>query len=78
MKKITLLAILFFCSLIPLNAQEDANASNEPKFGIKAGYSSVTLRVTVDETSESEDVSGFYIGFFSEFRISEKFGIHFE
>ncbi|WP_299526665.1 porin family protein [Winogradskyella sp.] len=77
MKKSFLLAITLVLFTLKGIAQDDSNTntSTEPKFGIKAGYSSLTLRVSLDGTSASENVSGFYVGFFSEFGISDKFGI---
>ena len=72
MKNILSLLAVFLLTLISVNAQDDSDTSSEPKFGVKAGYSSTILRVSVEGTSASDDVSGFYIGAFGEFEISEK------
>lgn len=53
------------------NAQDDEKTSSA-KFGAKAGFNSTSLRVSFDGTSASESVSGFYLGVFGEFVLSEK------
>lgn len=76
MKKIFLSIAVALIAFINVNAQDDSSmATSEPKFGIKAGYSSTILSVSVDGTSASEDVSGFYIGAFGEFSLSEKINL---
>tara|TARA_R100001369_G_scaffold14013_5_gene28506 strand:+ start:4297 stop:4521 length:225 start_codon:yes stop_codon:yes gene_type:complete len=44
-------------------------------FGVKSVYSSIILKVSVDCSSGSEDLFGFYIGAFAEFNLSEKFSM---
>ena len=75
MKKLFLFVAFTFLAFNGINAQEDLNTTKETTFGVKAGYGSVALRVSVDGNSVTEDVSGFYIGAFVEFSISDKFGI---
>ncbi len=72
MKKLSLSIAIAILTLTTANAQDDTNISSEPTFGIKAGYSSTVLKVSVDGNSASEDISGFYFGFFGEFNMSEK------
>jgi len=75
MKKIFFLAVITVFTFNGINAQDNSSTKSETNFGVKAGYGSVALRVSVDGSSVTEDVSGFYIGAFAEFSISEKFGI---
>lgn len=69
---IAIFAVFMFTAL---KAQEDNTIKIKPKFGVKAGYTFVDLKVSVDGNSESDDVSGFYIGAFVDFFISEKFNV---
>ncbi|WP_439152163.1 outer membrane beta-barrel protein [Winogradskyella sp.] len=71
MKKFNLLVLATFLCVISTNAQDDSSSSTEPAFGIKTGYTSITLRVSADGNSASDDVSGFYIGAFAEFNLSD-------
>jgi len=73
MKKLLLLAAVAVFTF-SANAQEDEKAKSS-KFGAKAGFNSTSLRVSFDGTSASESVSGFYLGVFGEFEVSEKFDI---
>lgn len=72
MKKTILFAVLLSFVVGNLNAQDDNNTTNQPNFGMKGGYTSITLRVSADGNSASDDVSGFYIGTFAEFNLSDK------
>ncbi|PTM09940.1 MAG: OmpW family protein [Bacteroidetes bacterium] len=67
---VTAIAVFGFSA----NAQDDEKVSTS-KFGAKAGFNSTSLRVSFDGTSASESVSGFYLGVFGEFMVSEKFDI---
>ncbi|WP_412560687.1 porin family protein [Winogradskyella sp. MIT101101] len=74
MKKITISAIMAFFSVIAINAQDDSNiSSTDFQYGLKAGYNSFIERFSLDGDSVSASGSGFYIGFFTDFSISEKF-----
>lgn len=65
MKK-EILAILFAIGLVfTINSQES-------KFGITVGYTNTILKASLSGLTESESVSGFHIGFFTEFTINEK------
>ncbi|WP_369992855.1 outer membrane beta-barrel protein [Winogradskyella sp.] len=75
MKKIALSVIIAFVSVIAMNAQEETNTSQNQKFGLRAGYSSFIAKVKVDGASASGDASGFYIGTFAEFELSDKFNL---
>lgn len=75
MKKIVLFTVVTLLGITTSNAQEESNLSSEPQFGIKAGYSSAILKVSIDNTSATEDVSGFYIGAFGIFNMSEKIDV---
>ncbi len=76
MKKFNLLvlgaALLF---VFKTSAQDNKTDKVKPMFGLRAGYSSLDLKVSVNGDSESEDISGFYIGGFVDIFISEKFNI---
>ncbi len=65
MKKFVL-AVIITASSISLNAQS---------FGIRAGIDFATATAKFDGLSVSENETGFYIGLFSKFNVSEKFDI---
>ena len=71
MKKLFLIATVAILGFTNVNAQE-------PSFGLKAGFNSLSIRVSVEGISDSESASGFYIGAFGEFQVSEKFDIQTE
>ena len=75
MKKIILSVILTLSLIIVCNAQNDSNAKSDQQFGIKAGYTSFIAKVKVDGASGSDNVSGFYIGAFAEFELSDNFNL---
>ncbi len=68
MKKLLLplLVVIFTCFSI---------TAQEYSFGLKAGFNSLSIRASAQGVSASESASGFYIGFFSEFQLTEKFNI---
>lgn len=67
MKKV-IFFILALVSLLNLNAQETT-------FGAKAGYNSLIAVAKFNGVSASDNVSGFYIGFFADIKTSEKFHV---
>lgn len=75
MKKLVSLVVFTFLLIVNLQAQEESNFQTEPKFGIKAGYSSLSLRATFEGSSASESASGFYVGALTEFYLSESFNL---
>jgi len=68
MKKSLLVAAITVLGFTTVNAQE-------PAFGLKAGFNSLSIRASADGVSASESASGFYVGAFGDFQISEKFNI---
>jgi opacity protein-like surface antigen len=72
MKKIVFLAVTTVLSFT-INAQDEGVSSSQ--FGVKAGFNSLSLRVSAEGASESESVSGFYVGVFGEFEVSKKLDI---
>jgi len=75
MKKIILSVVVICTSLFSSSAQDDTVTSTDVNYGVKAGYTTTILKVTLDGDSASDDVSGFYIGAFAEIGLSEKFSI---
>ena len=75
MKKITLSAIMLLFTVVAMNAQDGSSTSEEQQFGLKAGYSSFIAKVKVDGASGSDNVSGFYIGAFADFELSDKINL---
>ena len=77
MKKIILSALTLFTVVFLTHAQDDDKASTTTtNFGIKAGYSTIAVKLKVDGGgSASDDVSGFYVGGFVEINVAEKFAI---
>lgn len=78
MKKLVSLLAITLVLGVQLHAQEDSSNSSGAKFGIKAGYSSLSIRASYQGTSASENVSGFYAGGFAEFYLSETFNLQTE
>lgn len=74
MKRLLFAALAVF-SFVSINAQEDDSVASETNFGLKGGYTSLTLKVSAEGNSASDNVGGFYIGAFAEFNASEKFMI---
>lgn len=72
--KLTLIAVLF--ALIGVNAQDEDVATTNTNFCVKAGYSSIALKVSVSGAgSATEDLTGFYFGGFAEINFSDKFAL---
>ncbi|BAO56595.1 hypothetical protein NMS_2586 [Nonlabens marinus S1-08] len=67
MKQILLIGAVIFSS-IAAKAQTSNN-------GIKAGFNSLSLSVSDENVSANSDLSGFYIGVYGEFGLSENFNI---
>ena len=72
--------LLFFIVLIVMcynvNAQDQpTNYSGDNSFGVKAGFTSLSISASTSGVSVSEDASGFYAGIFADFSLSEKFSI---
>jgi len=66
MKKFIFIAILFFTISI----------ANAQVFGAKAGYNSTTLKLDAPDNMSTDDTfSGFYIGIFTEFALSDMLDI---
>ncbi|WP_165730483.1 porin family protein [Polaribacter sp. 20A6] len=69
MKKLLVIAALAFAGLGSVKAQEVS-------YGVTAGFHQLSLKVSVvEDFTLSTDASGFYVGFFGEFKIDEKFNI---
>jgi len=68
MKNYFVIALLAILTVTTVNAQE-------PSFGLKAGFNSLSIRVSAEGVSASESASGFYLGAFGDFEVSEKFNI---
>ena len=67
MKKLLLsIALVSFC--FSANAQDS-------KFGATAGYQSSTLKASGGGVNLSSDASGFFLGFFGQFSVTETFSI---
>ncbi|WP_400080094.1 outer membrane beta-barrel protein [Winogradskyella sp. R77965] len=75
MKKIVLSVVITFLAFVNLNAQDDSTSNSNQQFGIRAGYSSFIAKVKVDGVSGSDNISGFYIGVFTEIELSDKFNL---
>jgi len=60
------IALVSFCFMV--NAQES-------KFGITAGYQSSSFEISGGGVDLSTDASGFFLGFFSQFSVSENLSI---
>jgi opacity protein-like surface antigen len=67
MKKLVFLTAIAVFGLATMNAQS--------KFGIMAGYTNITQKLSLDNDSTSDSESGFYVGGVADFQISEKFHI---
>ena len=68
MKKVLLIAVVALLGLGNVNAQETT-------YGATAGFHSLTIKVSGDGGSISTNGSGYYVGFFADFNISEEFNI---
>jgi len=68
MKNYFVIALLAILTVTTVNAQE-------PSFGLKAGFNSLSIRVSAEGVSASESASGFYLGAFGDFEVSEKINI---
>ena len=60
------IALVSFCFMV--NAQES-------KFGITAGYQSSSFEISGDGVDISTDASGYFLGFFAQFSVSESLSI---
>ncbi|WP_411766849.1 porin family protein [Winogradskyella sp. A3E31] len=67
MKKLVLAIIAIVC-LANVNAQDS-------RWGVKAGFNSTGIKVSGDGASITDNLSGFYVGIYNDFSISEKFDI---
>lgn len=75
MKKLNYFLVLFLMFSFGVQAQEDDAPSTTTDFGVKAGYTSLIFKVSVDGESASTNASGFYLGGFAELHISETFSL---
>lgn len=77
MKKIIFSAIMLLSAVSLIQAQDNDQASTtSTNFGIKAGYSTIAVKVKADGGgSASDNISGFFVGGFAEINVSEKFAI---
>ncbi|WP_431107615.1 porin family protein [Winogradskyella poriferorum] len=75
MKNILSASLVFLMAVIG-NAQNDAKTKSvNLSYGIKGGYNSFTERFSFEGDSASESGSGFYLGFFTDFSITDKISI---
>jgi opacity protein-like surface antigen len=75
MKKVLSIFALTILMVVNSQAQNESDSNTGPKFGVKAGFSSLAFKIKVEGTSVNEDISGFYIGGFAEFFLSENFNL---
>lgn len=75
MKKILLCAAIAVFGLSNVRAQDADTKSNDVKFGVTAGFVSVTERAKADGTAVSQSDSGFYVGVLADFVLSEKLNL---
>ena len=68
MKKL-LVAVVALVAFANVNAQDS-------HWGVKAGFNSTSIKASAEGSSASESASGFYIGIYNDFSISEDFDIH--
>lgn len=73
MKKSTFLLAFAFLLVFNLQAQEKIETTSKSGYGFKAGYSMLSSRATNRDRSASETASGFYVGLFADFNLSNKF-----
>lgn len=52
-----------------------ANVNAQSKFGVMAGYTNITAKVSYEGISASDSQSGFFIGALADFTVSEKFHV---
>ncbi len=67
MKKL-LLVIAMVAAGFTANAQETT-------FGAVAGFNNLTFKASAGGMTASDDASGFYLGFFADFKLNDKFSI---
>ena len=67
-KKIVFIAFVAIIGLVKVNAQENS-------YGITAGYHMLSISVSGGGNTISTNANGYFIGFFGEFNVSEKFNI---
>jgi len=72
MKKLNLFLSFLILTVFSTSAQDDNENSKTVTFGAKAGYTTIILKVKVDSESDSDDISGFYIGTFANIPLSQK------
>ena len=73
-KSLIFTALILVC--FNLNAQDESTKfSGENSYGVKAGFTSFNIKASTSGVSVSEDASGFYVGFFASFSLSEKFEV---
>ncbi|TPV33431.1 PorT family protein [Paucihalobacter ruber] len=75
MKKFQLFIALMLFMALNAQAQNESNGNTSTKFGLKGGFASLALKVDVEGTNVNEDVSGFYLGGFAEFYLSDNFNL---
>jgi opacity protein-like surface antigen len=75
MKKLYIISAILVFGILNASAQDEPINPTKFNFGLKAGYSSVILKIKVDDISVSDDLSGFYFGIFGELSLSENFGL---
>jgi hypothetical protein len=68
MKKVLFIAVLATLGLGKVNAQETT-------YGATAGFHSLTISVSGGDITASSSASGYFVGFFADFNVSEKFNI---
>ena len=68
MKKVLFVAVMALLSLGKVNAQETS-------YGVIAGFHNLTISVSGEVNRISTDGSGYYVGFFADFNVGEKFNI---
>lgn len=76
MKNVLIIALIAFFGINLSAAQDDITKDSEFKLGVKAGYTATILKVKVEGSSATEDISGFYFGLFGDLALSEKFALH--
>ena len=65
MKKVLFIAVVALLGLGKASAQETS-------YGVTAGYQSTSFNVSFEDESASTSFSGYFLGFFAEFSLSEK------
>ena len=67
-KKIVFIAFVAIIGLVKVNAQETT-------YGATTGFHNLSISVSAEGITVSDNASGYYIGFFADFNVSEKFNI---